>query len=210
MSFNNRNNLPNPSAPWGREVEQRIEGAERNISQTSLESSNGLSSTSNTLSALQATIQSLQAQQSTLVQQQARIAEASSLIPRSVNFVKVGGTSTGRTLEFSDVLTKPAWASFAVVGFITTSVVGTLDPDSGAEDPFISGVAYASGSPIPNEIDILAGEEVWYVGPLDSYSTYKNFAVPVTDVLYLKQFVFYNEVINCTLTASQAITVQWI
>ena len=67
MSFNNRNNLPNPSAPWGREVEQRIESAERNISQTSLESSNGLSSVSNTLATLSSTLNDLAAQQRELV-----------------------------------------------------------------------------------------------------------------------------------------------
>ena len=70
MSFNNRNNLPNPSAPWGREVEQRIEGAERNISQTSLESSNGLSTVSNTLATLSNTLNTLAAQQNAIVDQQ--------------------------------------------------------------------------------------------------------------------------------------------
>ena len=112
MSFNNRNNLPNPSAPWGREVEQRIESAERNISQTSLESSNGLSSVSNTLSALQGTIQSLQTQQSALVElaatrTTAKLKKASwrpSLVPGATPF-----TGNLVTIPF------PEWASLAIV-----------------------------------------------------------------------------------------------
>lgn len=204
MTFNNRNNLSNPSAPWGREVEQRIDSLERNASVNSLSVANSLRTIGNTLN-------TIANQQNILSAQQQRIVEASSIIPRSVNFAKAGGLSTGRHLEFSTSLTKPSWASFAVVGYITTNVIGTLDPDPEGEDAsFISGVAHASGSPIPDDIDILAGEEVWYVGPFNMYSTFRNFAVPVGDILYLKQFVFYNNVINGTASASQAITVQWI
>ena len=112
MSFNNRNNLPNPSAPWGREVEQRIEGAERNISQTSLESSNGLSSVSNTLATLSNTLNDVAAQQRELVELAAtrvtaklkKASWAPSLVPGATPF-----TGNLVTIPF------PEWASLAIV-----------------------------------------------------------------------------------------------
>ena len=112
MSFNNRNNLPNTSAPWGREVEQRIESAERNISHTSLESSNGLSSVSNTLATLSNTLNDLAAQQRELVElaatrTTANIKKASwspSLAPGAPPF-----TGNLVTIPF------PEWASLAIV-----------------------------------------------------------------------------------------------
>lgn len=129
MSFNNRNNLPNTSAPWGREVEQRIEGAERNISQNSLESSNGLSSVSNTLSALQGTIQSLQTQQNTIEAQQTRLVESRQLIitPQSyVGSVASGaGLDSTNATQFSATYTPPAWANSARVTFSASNMYGS-------------------------------------------------------------------------------------
>ena len=118
MSFNNRNNLPNPSAPWGREVEQRIEGAERNISQTSLESSNGLSSVSNTLATLSNTLNALAAQQTRLVESRQMI-----ITPQSY----VGSVPSGGSLnasQFNATYTPPAWANSARVTFSASNMYG--------------------------------------------------------------------------------------
>ena len=111
MSFNNRNNLPNPSAPWGREVEQRIESAERNISQTSLESSNGLATLSNTLNALAA--------------QQTRLVESRQLVITPQSYV--GSVPSGGDLnasQFNATYIPPAWANFARVTFSASNMYG--------------------------------------------------------------------------------------
>ena len=118
MSFNNRNNLPNPSAPWGREVEQRIEGAERNISQTSLESSNGLSSVSNTLATLSNTLNALVAQQTRLVESRQMI-----ITPQSY----VGSVPSGGSLnasQFNATYIPPEWANSARVTFSASNMYG--------------------------------------------------------------------------------------
>ena len=116
MSFNNRNNLPNPSAPWGREVEQRLESLERVVSQNSLESSNSLRSIASTLSALQTALSSLSEQQ----------AELSSTVTRQLEnistFTQVYTTNNGRkNLTFS----KPSWATAATV-IISGALIGSL------------------------------------------------------------------------------------
>ena len=119
MSFNNRNNLPNPSAPWGREVEQRIESAERNISQTSLESSNGLSSVSNTLATLSNTLNALAAQQTRLVESRQMI-----ITPQSY----VGSVPSGGSLnasQFNATYTPPEWANSARVTFSASDMYGS-------------------------------------------------------------------------------------
>ena len=118
MSFNNRNNLPNPSAPWGREVEQRIESAERSISQTSLESSNGLSSVSNTLATLSNTLNALAAQQTRLVESRQMI-----ITPQSY----VGSVPSGGSLnasQFNATYIPPAWANSARVTFSASNMYG--------------------------------------------------------------------------------------
>ena len=111
MSFNNRNNLPNPSAPWGREVEQRIESAERSISQTSLESSNGLSSVSNTMSTLSDTI--------------TRLVESRKMVITPQSYV--GSVASGASLnasQFSATYIPPAWANSARVTFSASNMYG--------------------------------------------------------------------------------------
>ena len=118
MSFNNRNNLPNPSAPWGREVEQRIETAERNISQTSLESSNGLSSVSNTLATLSNTLNALVAQQTRLVESRQMM-----ITPQSY----VGSVPSGGSLnasQFNATYIPPEWANSARVTFSASNMYG--------------------------------------------------------------------------------------
>ena len=137
MSFNNRNNLPNPSAPWGREVEQRIESAERNISQTSLESSNGLSSVSNTLATLSNTLNDLTAQQQELVElaatrTTAKLKKASwrpSLVPGATPF-----TGNLVTIPF------PEWASLAIVEGTFKAGHNLTEPTNST----ISGVVFGS------------------------------------------------------------------
>ena len=125
MSFNNRNNLPNPSAPWGREVEQRIEGAERNISQTSLESSNGLSSTNNTLAALSNTINALLEQQAMLTEQQNRLIESSKMIITQQGYVGSVPTDVDWYMDqFSATYIPPAWANSARVTFSASNMYG--------------------------------------------------------------------------------------
>ena len=139
MSFNNRNNLPNPSAPWGREVEQRIEGAERSISQTSLESSNGLSSVSNTLATLSSTLNDLAAQQRKLVElaatrTTAKLKKASwspSLFPGAPPFA---GNLV--TIPF------PEWASLAIVEGTFRASHNLTEPTAST----ISGVVFGSGA----------------------------------------------------------------
>ena len=118
MRFNNRNNLPNPSAPWGREVEQRIESAERNISQTSLESSNGLSSVSNTLATLSNTLNDVAAQQT-------RIVESRQLVITPQGYA--GSVPTGVNWymdQFSATYIPPAWANSARVTFSASNMYG--------------------------------------------------------------------------------------
>ena len=118
MSFNNRNNLPNPSAPWGREVEQRIESAERSISQTSLESSNGLGGTSNTLATLSNTINAL-------LEQQTRIVESRQMIITPQSYV--GSVPSGGSLnasQFNATYIPPAWANSARVTFSASNMYG--------------------------------------------------------------------------------------
>ena len=117
MSFNNRNNLPNPSAPWGREVEQRIESAERSISQTSLESSNGLSSISNTLQGLQKALIGLDS----LV---TRIAE-SRTVTQFVNTVSYSNPVIGSTY-LSEYVYAPSWATTAVVTVVSLNMQGSF------------------------------------------------------------------------------------
>ena len=118
MSFNNRNNLPNPSAPWGREVEQRIEGAERNISQTSLESSNGLSSTNNTLAALSNTINAL-------LEQQTRLTESREMVITPQGYVGSVPTDVDWYMDqFSATYIPPAWANSARVTFSASNMYG--------------------------------------------------------------------------------------
>lgn len=137
MSFNNRNNLPNPSAPWGREVEQRIESAERNISQTSLESSNGLSSVSNTLTTLSNTLNDLTAQQRELVElastrTTAKLKKASWRPPLAPGAPPFTGNLV--TIPF------PEWASLAIVE-------GTFKAGhnlTGPTNSTISGVVFGS------------------------------------------------------------------
>ena len=155
MSFNNRNNLPNPSAPWGREVEQRIESAERNISQTSLESSNGLSSVSNTLNGLQKALIGLDS----LV---TRIAE-SRTVTQFVNTISYSNPCVGSTY-ISEYVYAPSWATTAVVTVVSlnmqgsftgsaitdTMIVGPHLPNSGDNFDLVSGstfdVAVVSGA----------------------------------------------------------------
>ena len=131
MSFNNRNNLPNPSAPWGREVEQRIESAERNISQTSLESSNGLATLSNTLNALAA--------------QQTRLVESRQMIITPQSYV--GSVPSGGSLnasQFNATYIPPEWANSARVTFSASNMYG------GANVKPIYGNCFAwNGTPTP-------------------------------------------------------------
>ena len=116
MSFNNRNNLPNPSAPWGREVEQRLENLERQTSQNSLDATNGLKNVTSALATLQTALVSLSGQQ----------AELSSIVTRQLEtistFTQVYTTNNGRkNLTFS----KPSWATAATV-IISGAMIGSL------------------------------------------------------------------------------------
>ena len=151
MSFNNRNNLPNPSAPWGREVEQRIEGAERNISQTSLESSNGLSSTSNTLATLSNTINALLEQQSTLdetvqslqTQQRELVELASTRTTAKLKKASWGPSMFLGAPPFAGNLVTipfPEWASLAIVEGTFRAGHNLTEPTNSA----ISGVVFGS------------------------------------------------------------------
>lgn len=117
MSFNNRNNLPNPSAPWGREVEQRIESAERNISQTSLESSNGLSGVNNTLNGLQKALTDL----NSLV---SRIAE-SRTVTQFVSTVSYSNPVIG-SIYLSEYVYAPSWATTGVVTVVSLNMQGAF------------------------------------------------------------------------------------
>ena len=118
MSFNNRNNLPNPSAPWGREVEQRLENLERQTSQNSLDATNGLSSVSNTLATLSNTLNALVAQQTRLVESRQMI-----ITPQSY----VGSVPSGGSLnasQFNATYIPPEWANSARVTFSASNMYG--------------------------------------------------------------------------------------
>lgn len=66
MAFNNRNNLSNESAPWGREVEQKIESNTYDLNQLRLLTENNNKATNGTLSALTRQQQTLAEQQTQL------------------------------------------------------------------------------------------------------------------------------------------------
>lgn len=106
MAFNNRNNLSNESAPWGREVEQKIESNAYNLNQLRLLTENNNKATNGTLSALTRQQQTLADQQSELVELNATRVVAS-----------VVSASTTSTTTIQDLLVTvpfPEWATTAV------------------------------------------------------------------------------------------------
>lgn len=211
MSFNNRNNLPNTSAPWGREVEQRIEGAERNISQNSLESSNGLSSVSNTLSALQGTIQSLQTQQAMLVEQQTRLAESKSIRTRSGGYAQTSLVAvSGYFTEYETSISKPAWANNAVVWLITSNPGGSVTLE---EDAYVTSSAKVSNSPITESepTDYISWLEIWSFSMNGQEAYAKPFVVNMSasSVVYIKQILTLSSVTTANIWFDQSIVIDW-
>ena len=144
MSFNNRNNLPNPSAPWGREVEQRIESAERSISQTSRESSNGLSSIGNTLNTLSNTLTTLSDMLNDLTAQQRELVELAAT--RATAKLKKASWSPslapGAAPFAGNLVTIPfpEWASLAIVEGTFRAGHNLTEPTNST----ISGVVFGS------------------------------------------------------------------
>ena len=197
MSFNNRNNLPNPSAPWGREVEQRIEGAERSISQTSLESSNGLSTLSNTLN--------------TLAAQQTRLIESKSISTRTGGYTKTsGGATNGYFTEYETSISKPAWANNAVVWLITSNPVGSITLE---EDAYVTSSAKVSNSPIPESspTDYISWLDVWSFASSGQASYTQPFVVDMStsSVVYIKQILTLSFVTTANISFNQSIVIDW-
>ena len=118
MSFNNRNNLPNPSAPWGREVEQRVESAERAISSNVREASNALSTTGNTLN-------NVAAQQAALISLNASRVSVE-VVPFSYYISADGASISSNTVPQMRTITPPSWANrFSVTTTVSTQWNGT-------------------------------------------------------------------------------------
>lgn len=206
MAFNNRNNLSNESAPWGREVEQKIESNTYNLNQLRLLTENNNKATNGTLSALTR-------QQAQLQATQQRQAETTLVIARTSNFTKSGGASNGQVTEYETTVEKPSWASFAIVQVITSAVSGTYVPDgSPMEEPDITAYAFASNTSIPNSIDFNNWRVSWYITPYDTGGAAQAFAVDVSSVstLYIKQRVNYLAITSATVTAVQAFSILWV
>ena len=211
MSFNNRNNLPNTSAPWGREVEQRIESAERNISQTSLESSNGLSSVSNTLATLSNTINALATQQTMLVEQQTRLVESKSIRTRAGGYVKASGGATTRYFtEYETSISKPTWAKNAVVWLITSNPAGSVTLE---EDAYVTSSAKVSNSPIPESAptDYISWLEIWSFASSGQTAYAQPFVVNMSasSVVYVKQILTLSYVTTANISFNQSIVIDW-
>ena len=155
MSFNNRNNLPNPSAPWGREVEQRIESAERSISQTSRASSNALGSMNNTLNTL-ASQQALLAANSEVFRLKRSLSPAKYL--GETEFINMGylplPIGKGDFLVYANIYPYSqrvddyfeGICSLQILGITHPSVVGTTNMVVGSGTQF---VGHISGSITP-------------------------------------------------------------
>lgn len=206
MAFNNRNNLNPQSAPWGREVEQKIEGTERGLSSLR-------ALTENNNKATNATLGALSRQQDSIIATQQRLADTSSVIARTSSFTKSGGASNGQVTEYETTVDRPAWANFAIVQVITSAVTGTLVPDGSAmEEPEVSAYAFASNTSIPNSIDFNNWRVCWYVTPYDLGGAVQAFAVDVSSssVLYLKQRVNYLAVTSANVSAVQAFSILWV
>lgn len=127
MAFNNRNNLSNESAPWGREVEQKVESNTYNLNQLRLLTENNNKATNGTLSALTRQQQTLadqqtqlQATQQTLAEQQTQLQVAQSELvalnaTRVVaSFVSASTTSTTTIQDLLVTIPFPEWATTAV------------------------------------------------------------------------------------------------
>lgn len=122
MAFNNRNNLSNESAPWGREVEQKIESNTYDLNQLRLLTENNNRATNATLGALSRQQDSIIATQATLEAQQDQLR----------NGVDVDGwaydapvNSTSDYFELTRTLAVPAWATSLYVTAYAT-VEGTI------------------------------------------------------------------------------------
>ena len=150
MAFNNRNNLSNESAPWGREVEQKIESNTYDLSQLRLLTENNNKATNGTLSALTRQQQTLAEQQTqlqttqqTLADQQAQLATQQTALTDQQqtlqsqqdqlrNGVDVDGWAydapinpTSNYFELTRTLAVPEWATSLYVTAYAT-VEGTI------------------------------------------------------------------------------------
>ena len=115
MTFNNRNNLPNDNAPWGREVEQKVDRLERDLHQLRTTSDNQFK-------ALQGTLQQVASQQNTLLQQQAELRNGVEL--KYNGAVRDGTTPSGTEFfELESSFFAPSWATQALI-MVTNSVGG--------------------------------------------------------------------------------------
>lgn len=113
MAFNNRNNLGNESAPWGREVEQKIESNTYNLNQLRLLTENNNKATNGTLSALTRQQQVLTEQQTQLqVAQSELVALNATRVVAS--FVSASTTSTTTIQDLLVTAPFPEWATTAV------------------------------------------------------------------------------------------------
>lgn len=132
MAFNNRNNLSNESAPWGREVEQKIETNAYDLNQLRLLTENNNKATNGTLSALTRQQQTLTEQQALLEAQQKTTAEltsATSVGTYSGNFIDVvvGGDFGYRTVTLGSFsVSSPPGDSLLRFCSINTSASATV------------------------------------------------------------------------------------
>ena len=133
MSFNNRNNLPNPSAPWGREVETKIEQLERENSQGILRDANNNRSLTGSLSVI--------------AQQQRELALALGSIihfetdsKQGTTEFTTGGTGSGTAMPSMSFVVPPEYTNLYFLwvfnGFENTNSVRIATVEWG---PFING-----------------------------------------------------------------------
>lgn len=227
MAFNNRNNLSPESAPWGREVEQKIETNAYDLNRLRLVTESNNKATNGTLGVLSAQQSQLQATQTTLSEQQIvlsdqqaqlqatqqRASETTTVIARTSTYNKSGGAASGQVAEYETTVNKPSWATFAIVQVITSNVTGTFTPASGSgEEPEITAFSFASASTIPNSIDFDNWRVAWFISPYEKGGAAQAFAVNVsgTSTLYLKQRVNYLATATASISAVQAFSILWV
>ena len=176
MSFNNKNMLPNTSAPWGREVEQRVERLEAESSRSVRDASNGLSGVSNNLESLARTVKRLQESKSFHT------------FPVSVT------NGLPIVFQYTGTIPVPLWATMATVTASTAHMRGAITPSS----PNTSGglvvgnAVYGAGESTWSDkifdynevrsdpyrtfamsaiVDVSASREIWFGGTLSSSGT---------------------------------------
>lgn len=126
MAFNNRNNLSNESAPWGREVEQKIESNAYDLNQLRLLTENNNKATNGTLGVLSGQQATLLSQQTTLANQQQVLESTQTTLATQQTTLLSQQTQLAEQQQITSALTS-AWsvASYAA-NFTNVTVAGSF------------------------------------------------------------------------------------